>query len=265
METKDIIKNTFKQPNLWGSVVPMQFLGVWAIYNIASGLAPSWWWIASIIGYICLMVLGISAGYHRYLSHKGFEVIRPVKLFILWCAAIAGQGSPIFWVTVHRGYHHRHTDVEGDPHSPNDGFWHSYITWMFKLKEGDLNPRSSVDLMRDTDVMFFHTHYQKILWISHAVVALISFELWLYTLAFPAFITLHSYSIQTSMNHSKVYGYKNYDQNNDSVNVWWLFPFILGETWHNNHHGDAKNPNYGHRHWWELDPTYYIIKLIRKR
>jgi fatty-acid desaturase len=92
----------------------------------------------------------------------------------------------------------------------------------------------------------------------------VNFDLWLYTLAFPAFTTLHSYSIQTSMNHSKSYGYKNYEQDNNAVNVAWLFPFILGETWHNNHHADAKNPNYGHRHWWELDPTYWIICLIKK-
>jgi stearoyl-CoA desaturase (delta-9 desaturase) len=264
METKDIIKNIFKQPNLWGSVVPMNAFGIYALYNIFLGSAPTWWWIATIIGYVLLMMIGISAGYHRYLSHRGFEVSKPMKFFMLWCATLAGQGSPIFWVTVHRGYHHRHTDKLGDPHSPNNGFWHSYILWMFKLKEGDLNPRSCVDLMRDPVVMFYHNHYQKILWISHIIVALISFDLWLYTLAFSSFITLHSYSIQTSMNHSKSYGYQNYEQDNDSVNVVWLFPFILGEAWHNNHHGDAKNPNYGGRHWWEIDPAHWLIKIIKK-
>jgi stearoyl-CoA desaturase (delta-9 desaturase) len=263
--TVTIIKNIFKRPILWGSVIPMQFLGLWAIYNIVTGSAPSWWWAATIMGYVCLAMLGIGAGYHRYLSHKGFEVSRPVKLFMLWCAAVSGQGSPVFWVTSHRGYHHRHTDKEGDPHSPTDGFFHSYILWVFKLKDNALSPRSIVDLMREPDVMFIHNHYQKILWISHALIALISVDLWLYTLAFPAFITLHSYSIQTSMSHSKVYGYKNYEQDNDAVNVWWLFPLILGETWHNNHHGDAKNPNFGGRHWWEFDPTYRLIQLIRTK
>jgi stearoyl-CoA desaturase (delta-9 desaturase) len=264
VKTQDIIKNIIKQPNLWGSVIPMLLLGAWSSYNIVLGIAPNWWWVATITGYICLMMIGISAGYHRYLSHKGFEVSRSIKFFMLWCGAIAGQGSPIFWVTVHRGYHHRFADKAGDPHSPNDGFFHSYILWMFKLTNGNLSPRSCIDLMRDTDVMFFHNHYQKIFWISHVVIALISFDLWLYTVVFPAFITLHSFSITTSMNHSKNHGYKNYYQNNDSVNVLWLFPFILGEAWHNNHHGDPGNPNFGHKHWWELDPTYWLIKLIRK-
>ena len=78
----------------------------------------------------------------------------------------------------------------------------------------------------------------------------------------PAFITIHSFSIQNNINHSKVYGYKNTDTKNNDVNVAWLFPLILGEAWHNNHHADAKNPKFGRR-WWELDPTYWLIKLIR--
>lgn len=268
METstfKSIVANTFKQPNLWGSIVPLQLFGFWAIYSIFSGSAPGWWWIATIIGYVGIMMLGVSACYHRLLSHRGFEVTRPVKLVIMWLAIISGQGSPIFWCVTHRGYHHRYTDRAGDPHSPLDGFWHSYILWMFKLKNGDLNPKSCVDLLRDPDCVFAHTHYQKILWLSHLAVALISVDLWLYTMLFPAFIALHSFAFQTSLNHSKVYGYTNYEQDNDSVNVLWLFPLILGEAWHNNHHGDAKNPNYGHRRWWELDPTYYLIKLIAKK
>jgi stearoyl-CoA desaturase (delta-9 desaturase) len=113
--------------------------------------------------------------------------------------------------------------------------------------------------------MFAHNHYQKILWISHLLVALISVDLWMYTMLLPAFITLHSFAIQTSLNHSKDYGYVNYERDEDSKNVVWLFPLILGEAWHNNHHGDAKNPNYGHRRWFELDPTYYLIKLISKK
>lgn len=268
METssfKTILKNTVQQPNLWGSIIPMQLFGVWAIYRIALGDAPDWWWLAAIVGYVCIMMLGISACYHRLLSHRGFEVHPIIKRVMMWFAMVAGQGSPIFWCLVHRGYHHRYTDRPGDPHSPRDGFWHSYILWMFKLKNGDLNPKSCVDLLRDPDCVFAHKHYQIILWTSHIVVAAISFDFWLYAMLLPAFVTLHSFAIQTSLNHSQKYGYTNYTQENDSVNVVWLFPLILGEAWHNNHHGDAKNPNYGHRRWWEFDPTYYLIKLIQKR
>jgi stearoyl-CoA desaturase (delta-9 desaturase) len=124
--------------------------------------------------------------------------------------------------------------------------------------------RSVVDLLQDPDMVFAHKHYIKILWITNLLVALISIDLWIYLLAFPAFITLHSFLIQTSITHIPWAGYRNYNTKDDSVNVPWLFPIILGEAWHNNHHGEGRNPNYGRR-WWELDPTYWLIKLIAKK
>jgi fatty-acid desaturase len=260
MEKTNIVLNIFRQTNLWASIIPMQFLGIWALCNIIIGHAPSWWWVATLVGYVCLTMIGISAGYHRLFSHKGFTVNRIVKLVMLWFGIIAGQGSPIFWIGIHRGYHHRYADRPGDAHSPRDGFWHSYILWMFKREK--MSIRSVPDLLQDSDMVFAHRHYIKILYGTHLTVALISFNLWLYLLLLPAFITLHSFLLQTCLTHYRNLGYRNFDVKDDSANIPWLFPIILGECWHNNHHGQGRNPNYG-RKWWELDPTYWLINLIR--
>ena len=257
---KQLVKNTLHFTNLWGSILPMQFLGVYALYCIFTGSAPGWWWIATIIGYVCIKMLGVSAGYHRLFSHAGFKVNKLTKRILLWFGVLAGQGSPIFWIGIHRGYHHRYADKEGDAHSPRDGFWHSYILWMFKRDHMQI--RSVMDLLQDPDMVFVHKHYIKILWITNLIVALISINLWIYLLALPMFITLHSFLIQTSVTHLPAAGYRNYSVTDDSVNSPWLFPIILGECWHNNHHGEGRNPNYG-RKWWELDPTYWLIMLIR--
>jgi stearoyl-CoA desaturase (delta-9 desaturase) len=262
MEKNLILKNVIHFPNLWGSIIPMQFIGIYALMTIILGTAPSWWWIAAIAGYVCMKMLGISAGYHRLFCHNGYRVNLFVKRILLWFGIISGQGSPIYWIGIHRGYHHRYADTDKDVHSPKHGFWHSYILWMFKMKT--MSIRSVVNLLRDPDMVFTHKHYMKIFWLSHLIVALISFELWLYLMGFAAFITLHSFLIQTSVTHLSRAGYRNYKVKDDSVNVPWLFPFILGEAWHNNHHGDSRNPNYGRR-WWELDPTYWLIKIIRKK
>jgi stearoyl-CoA desaturase (delta-9 desaturase) len=260
---KTIIKNLFNYPLLWGSVVPIQLFGIFSIYNIFTGNAPSWWWFSTIIGYIAIMMFGIAICYHRLLSHKGFETNPVIKKIILWFAVISGQGGPIFWVTVHRGYHHRYTDKDNDPHSPVHGFWHSYFLWQFKIADKNLNPKYVIDLMRDPDCVFLHKHYQWVFWLSHAIVALISVDLWLYTMLLPAFITFHSYSIQTSFNHIPYLGYKNFETDDRSTNSIWLFPLILGEAWHNNHHKNARAANYGIK-WWEIDPSYWLIKLIKK-
>jgi fatty-acid desaturase len=258
---KEAFLNIFKQSHLWGGLIPLHILGCWSLYTLYLGLAPSWWWIATIIGYIALMTTGISAGFHRMISHNGFETHPIIRKIILYFGVLAIQGSPITWVTLHRGYHHKFSDKEGDPHSPVHGFWHSYMGWMFKTPSA--NARSAVDLLRDPYCVFLHEHYKKIVWGSYLLLALIDINLMLYLVVLPALITTHSYSIQTSFNHNKNLGYRNYETNDNSVNTPWLFPVILGDCWHNNHHGDPKNPNYGRR-WWELDIAYWIVCLIKK-
>jgi fatty-acid desaturase len=259
---KRIIKTTIVLPQLWAAIIPMHMIGFYAIYEIFTGQSPEWWWLAVIAGYVLLTMVGIAAGYHRLFCHKSFEVNKVIKRIILWLGVMAGQGSTITWCSIHRGYHHRHPDTEKDLHSPKDGFWHSYILWMFKYPK--ISIRSTIDLQKDSDHRVVHKYYIPILWISHAIMALINFDIWLYLFALPALITLHSFLVQTSLTHYKIMGYRNYNTKDNSVNSIWLFPILLGEAWHNNHHGEGRNPNLGGRHWWEVDPTYWIINLIRK-
>lgn len=265
METsfKHIVKNTIALPQLWAVVVPMQFFGIYAVYDILSSNSPTWWWIATIIGYICFKMIGIAAGYHRLFCHRSFEVNTFVKRIILYFGILGGQGSPIMWVAIHRGYHHRHADTAKDLHSPKDGIWHSYMGWMFKYPTVSI--RSALDLTRDPDMLWVHKYYIPIIYITHILAAMISINLWLYLFMLPMFITLHCFLMQTCLTHLPILGYRNYNVKNDSVNSPWLFPLILGEAWHNNHHGNPKSPNFGGKKWWELDPTFWIIRLLSKK
>lgn len=243
-------------------VIPIYIFGFYSIFKIFTDQSISYWWVYSIIGYICMMMLGIAGCYHRMLSHKGYSTNRFIKIIMLWFATIAGQGSAVFWVGIHRGYHHRNTDTDNDPHSPIHGFWHSYIFWMFNFDYSKINLRFIIDIIKDNDCMFFHKHYAKIFFGSHLFLLIINFDLWLFLFALPAFLTLHANGLNTSLNHYKFMGYTNYNLKDNSVNSIWLFPFIQGEAWHNNHHGDPRNINYGIK-FWELDPTYWLIRLIK--
>lgn len=243
-------------------LIPINFVGIYAIYSIFQLYVPNWWWIAVILGYICQKEIGISAGYHRLFSHYSYSTSRPIKLFILWCGLISGQGSPYWWAALHRGYHHKHSDTDKDPHSPIHGFWHSYILWVLKIKEQDISTRYIVDLLRDKDLLYVHKNYLRLLILSHCLIGLIDPYLWLFFMGLPAFLTLHSYCIQTSLQHIGKIGYKNFSTNDNSTNNLILFPIVLGDSWHNNHHADPGNPNFG-KHWWEIDTTYLIIKLLR--
>lgn len=262
---KKVFKNIISQSNLWGAVLPLLILGTFSIINLFLNPIP-FWYIYTILGFILIDMLGISAGYHRYASHRGFKVSGPIKIVMLWFGAMAAQGSPLFWTAIHRGYHHRYTDTDKDLHTPNHGFFHSYIGWMFKLDNIDYTATwtSVAHLLQDRFCLFLHNHYIKILWASNIIIALIDINLWLYFIILPAYITFHSFSLQTSLTHCKNIGYRNVNTNDNSVNLPWLWFILFGEAWHNNHHADPKNPNHSKR-WWELDPTFWVIKLIRTK
>jgi stearoyl-CoA desaturase (delta-9 desaturase) len=57
-------------------------------------------------------------------------------------------------------------------------------------------------------------------------------------------------------------GYKNFQTKDNSVNVPWIWPLVLGECWHNNHHGKPGAWYFGER-WWELDPSALFIWMYR--
>ena len=60
-----------------------------------------------------------------------------------------------------------------------------------------------------------------------------------------------------------VWGSQRYETGDTSRNNLWLALLTLGEGWHNNHHyymASARNGFY----WWEIDITYYALKLFEK-
>ena len=149
LTVKDFFKITFAYKNLWGGIIPMHIAGVYAVVSAIMGDWSAINWLYLALGYFCFMMLGITIGYHRYISHKSFETYAPVKYILLFFAMLAGQGSPIFWTTTHRDLHHPYSDGEKDAHSPNKGIFTSWFLWLWKIEESDIELRKIVDLLRD--------------------------------------------------------------------------------------------------------------------
>jgi stearoyl-CoA desaturase (delta-9 desaturase) len=62
---------------------------------------------------------------------------------------------------------------------------------------------------------------------------------------------------------SHMFGYQNYKTDEHSRNNWLVALLTVGEGWHNNHHEDPSTACLQHR-WWEIDISYYEIKLLEK-
>ena len=215
--------------------------------------------------------LGITLGFHRLLTHGSLQVARPVKYFFSLCGMLSAEGSPLMWVANHRK-HHALSDQEGDPHSPNDGFFWSHMFWFYpnvpRAKAEAHYKRWAPDMFKDPGQRFLDRIFP--LFAPAVGIALyafgqyvfqqgLSFVLW--GLCARMVVCYHCTWFVNSATH--VWGYRNYETSDRSRNLWWVAVLSYGEGWHNNHHAHQRLARHGHRPH-EIDPTYMVIWSLKK-
>jgi sn-2 palmitoyl-lipid 9-desaturase len=216
------------------------------------------------LGLHCLSgCVGISFGYHRLLTHRAVRVARPVEMLVAVCGCLAWQLSPIDWVATHRR-HHSNTDRPDDPHSPHPSFWWGHLGWLM-LQDGERRDtgtarRYAPELLADPFYRFLqwsYPFYQLLLGLGLYEWGGWSFVVW--GIALRLVVVWHGTWLVNSATHK--WGYRRFSTKDHSTNLWWVALLTYGEGWHNNHHGDPRAAVYGRR-WWEIDPTWALIRLL---
>ena len=147
----------------------MTILAMITIYLLVAGVISPYYLIGTFIMWILVSGLGVACGYHRIFSHRTHKLPVWKENIILFFATFAGQGASLFWVAVHRGYHHPYSDTERDIHSPVvHGKLHSFVGWQYQFTKNNfpVNLKYSIDLMRKTNHVWFHDNNLKILWVT---------------------------------------------------------------------------------------------------
>ena len=75
----------------------------------------------------------------------------------------------------------------------------------------------------------------------------------------PTVLLYHATFSVNSLTH--MFGKKKYDTGDESRNNWFVSIITFGEGWHNNHHFFPGAARQGFT-FWELDPTYYTLKMM---
>jgi fatty-acid desaturase len=230
---------------------------------------------------------GVTIGAHRYFTHGTF-VARPwLRHLLVWMFLASAQGSLLRWVRDHQ-IHHRYSDLDGDPHSPQHetGFWYAQLTWLWKTPpsraenkrlyeqyvaqlgaDGFLRASSRPSLLVGLHlVVIAFLYVVGAVWESGwAMDALVrGWQMGLSCVVWGAFLriicVLHATSLVNSAAH--LWGYRNYKTPEHSRNNWWVAIVSLGEGWHNNHHGRPAAANQGFHRWWELDLSFCVLLLL---
>lgn len=224
-------------------------------------------WIHGIyflIGHVLIYGLGVNVGLHRWASHKSVVLNQIAKPFVVYLSIIACQGQPMWWVALHRGYHHRKCDSLEDQHSPiHLGKFHAFIGWIFKHDPSSVNFRYSANLAREPWIIKTHKYYEVIIWATWIIAGLISLDLLLWMFIIPSIVGLHTEGLVNSLCHGKN-GYANYKTTDQSRNVHLLGYISWGNGWHNNHHYNQGKYNFGGTKWWEFDPCVIFLPFIKK-
>jgi stearoyl-CoA desaturase (Delta-9 desaturase) len=243
---------------LWANLLHWSDVAVFAIMYVITGL-------------------GITVGFHRYLTHRSFKTSKPLRAILAVLGSAAIEGPAISWVADHRK-HHRFSDREGDPHSPHvghgggwkgalSGLVHAHLGWLFIHSERGAKRRYAPDLMKDPIVSFVDRTF--VVWAlgGFAVAFGLGWAIggtWLAALTGLLWgggvrmLVVHhvTYSIN-SLCH--FFGRRRFTTSDHSRNLLWLAIPSFGESWHNNHHAFPTSAYHGLRRW-EIDPSALVIR-----
>ncbi|ACG73358.1 Stearoyl-CoA 9-desaturase [Anaeromyxobacter sp. K] len=224
-------------------------------------LAPlEWRWGALAAGLYALRMFAVTAGYHRYFSHRSYRTSRAFQLLLAVLGASAAQKGPLWWAAHHRD-HHRHSDGPEDVHSPLErGFWWSHVGWILSRRHHETKLDRVRDLARFPELRWIDRHHlvppaalATGLFLAGGLPAL----LWGF---FVSTVALwHGTFVINSLAH--VFGRRRYATDDGSRNSLVLALVTLGEGWHNNHHFYAASARQGF-FWWEIDLSWYALRAL---
>ena len=253
-----------RRPKL--TILSLLFAGL-HLASLGVLFVPFRWWLplALAISY-GLRMFGVTAGYHRYFSHRTFRLGRVGQFLLAFLAQTSGQKGVLWWASHHRN-HHRESDGDDDIHSPvTQGFWYSHLGWVLSGAHDEYEASTIQDLERFPELRFLNDHH----WICPTLFGILGFEvgrwagvggltglLWVFVL--PTVLLYHGTFTINSLAH--VWGTRRFDTPDQSRNNWLLALLTFGEGWHNNHHAYQSSCRHGLR-WWEVDFTYYGLRIL---
>ncbi len=205
-------------------------------------------------------MFGITAAYHRYFAHRSYRTSRTFQFLLACLGCSALQRGPLWWVAHHR-HHHRHSDTPEDPHSPRArNLWWSHVGWVLARQ------RDQAEWPRPDDWM----RYPELRWLDrcHWAPGLLMAGLCWLLAGWPGVVwgflvsTVLCYHATFAVNSiCHVLGRRRYATADQSRNNLVVALLTLGEGWHNNHHHYQSSANQGF-FWWEIDVSYYLIRLL---
>jgi stearoyl-CoA desaturase (Delta-9 desaturase) len=235
-----------------------------------------------VIGFVmyALTLLGVTIGFHRYLTHRAFQTSKAVEYILAIVGSMAIEGPVVNWVADHRK-HHAHTDEEGDPHSPHGfgpglrgtlkGLFHAHVGWLWEDHGIAERRKYARDLVEDRGMRIINLSFGPLAALSLAIPFFAGWAIggslrdgltaFLWGGLVRVFFLHHVTWSINSICH--FFGRRRFATTDQSTNVFWLALPSFGEAWHHNHHAFPRSAFHGLR-WYQVDVAGLVILALEK-
>jgi stearoyl-CoA desaturase (delta-9 desaturase) len=184
---------------------------------------------------LSLRTFAVSAGFHRYFSHRSFRVGRVVQFLLAFIGGMGAMRSALWWASQHV-QHHRYSDEPGDPHSPREGLFHSHMGWFMIAENQETRWEYVKDFRRFPELVWLDKYeWVPLIGLNVLCYAIGGFAGWVWGCHVSTLLLCHATFGLNSITHSAV-GSRRYDTPDDSTNFLPVALATFGEGWHNNHH-----------------------------
>lgn len=255
----------------WVSGLPFILLHLSCVLIFWAGF--SWVALAALVISYLVRMFGITAGFHRYFSHRTFKTSRIFQFCLAWLGTTSAQKGPLWWAAHHR-HHHKHADTEKDVHSPvRRSIWWSHVGWILSNRFKGTNIRMVKDLTKYPELKFLNNYHLlppiqlaagtfilgELLNYYFPSLGTSGFQLLVYGFIISTVLLYHGTFTVNSLAH--LLGKRRFETKDDSRNNWFISLITLGEGWHNNHHRFPSSERQGF-YWWEFDFSHYALKAL---
>ena len=255
----------------WMRCLPFIVLHVGCLGVIFTGWSVTA--VAAAVALYFLRMFAVTGVYHRYFSHKTYHTSRIGQFLLALWGGTAVQRGPLWWAYHHR-HHHQHSDEESDVHSPHvHGFWWSHIGWITSRRNFPTDYKTVRDLVKFPELVFLNRFdtlvpaaFALSVWsagwwleVNAPQLGVTKWQLLVWGFFISTTALFHGTSCINSLAH--LMGRRRFHSDDHSRNSFVLALITLGEGWHNNHHRFPAAARQGF-FWWEVDPTYYLLRLL---
>ena len=239
------------------------------LYAHLYGLADLslWGYVVVTLLWLHTTMMAVTLYFHRDQAHRSVDLHPAVRHFCRFWLWMNTGASTREWVAVHRK-HHAHCEQEGDPHSPRLYGLKKVLLEGAELYRASARDPETVEKYSKGCAndwlerhLYQHRHGSNLGFLLLAVTDLVLFgvpgiimaALQLSNMPFLAA------GVINGLCHAK--GYRNFETDDDSTNLWPLGLFIAGEELHNNHHAFPTSARFSMRRH-EVDMGWLHLKVL---